>query len=53
MQVKVKYLENKVKRGKEDLEDLMNKFETTVKTLSKSNKGDIEKEFHDRLEKMK
>lgn len=50
---KINYLEAKIKRLKDDNEDLLRKFETTVKTLSKNNKSEIEKEFQDRLDKMK
>ena len=47
------YYESKVQRGKEDYEDLLRKFETTVKTLSKNNKYEYEREMEQRLEKMK
>lgn len=50
---KINYLEGKIKRLKDDNEDLLRKFQTTVKTLSKNNKSEIEKEFQDRLDKMK
>lgn len=50
---KINYLDGKIKRSKTEYEDLLNKFEVTVKTLSKNNKSELEKEFQDRLQKMK
>ena len=39
LQSKINYLESKVKRSRDDYNDVLIKFETTVKTLSKNNKN--------------
>ena len=53
MSTRIQYLEGKGRRQKEEHSDLLNKFETTVKILSKNSKNDYEKEFQDRLEKVR
>jgi hypothetical protein len=51
---KVNYMEGKCKRAKDDYEDLLKKFETTVRTLSQQNQQrELQREMEESLQRVR